>query len=106
MTDNTVLHFVGFGGTHGTLTGPSFNMGRGVKRGREHSWLFHFSFGYVSGFPIPSIFYYLITRHTTRRMMHWAWKRERPMYEEVSGSPWPKCASECRQCNPKGTTHE
>lgn len=102
MSNEATLHFVKFGGSEGMVTGEMFNMGRGVRRKREISWLFHFCFGYVSGFPMPSILYYLITRHTTNQMMHWAWKRERQGFEDASGQLWPRCSKECRQCNPKG----
>ena len=87
------LHYVGFGGRDATVSGSRVNLGVGVRRSRR-GWLWHFCFGYVSGFPVSAIFYYLLTRHTTKRMAHWYWKREHEAFTASTGQPWDKCHAE------------
>lgn len=97
------LWYVAFGGTTGQITGERIRLGSGVRRNRgDKGWVYHFAFGYVSGFPLPSILYFLLTRCTTKGMRHWSWKRERAEFEARSGQSWAKCVpSGCSRCDKK-----
>jgi hypothetical protein len=100
------LGYVGFGGDAREITGRVRDLGIGVERPKR-GWLWHFSFGYVSGFPVPSIFYYLLTRHTTARMAHWYWRREHAAFTARTGQPWERChADECKKCGPRSPQRE
>lgn len=93
------LHYVAFGGGEGTVTGEQVRLGVGVSRKRSLLW--HFCWGFVSGFPVPSIFYYLLTRHTTAWMKHWSWMREREAFTARNNQPWPECGDDrCKRCRP------
>lgn len=96
--DQTVtLHYVGFGGRDAVVSGRRVNLGIGVARDRR-GWVWHFCFGYVSGYPVRAIFYYLLTRHTTKRVAHWYWKREHEAFSATTGQSWDKChADGCKQ---------
>jgi len=94
MSDEKVtLHYVGWGGKDATVSGERIRLGSGVLRKR--SWLWHFSFGYVSGFPIHGILYYLLTRETFGWVYHRAWMHERADFEARNGQSWPSCRPEC-----------
>lgn len=87
----TTIHYVGVGGHTQTITGHRIRLGDGVERGKR-GWLWHFCFGFVSGFPVSAIFYYLVTRHTTGSMQHWYWKRESSEFTARTGQSWSVCS--------------
>jgi hypothetical protein len=103
-TEQATVHYVGFGGSQGTVTGKRVRLGVGVEP-KKRSWLWHFSFGYVSGFPVSAIVYYLLTRHTTAGMKHWSWLRERDDFIARNNQPWDECgADDCKRCNPQSVS--
>lgn len=100
MSETVTVPYLAFGGGQGRVTGKQIRLGVGVER-RKRSWLWHFSFGFVSGFPVRAIFYYLLTRHTTAWMKHWSWLREREDFIARTNQEWSECgADNCKRCNP------
>jgi hypothetical protein len=57
--------YVGVFGSNGRARGETLDLGIGIRR---ETWLWHFAFGYVSGFPLSAIVYFLLTRCSGKRI--------------------------------------
>lgn len=83
------VQHVGWGGKVATTSGDLWHLGVGARRPGEPGWFFHFCYGYVNGFKVRDIFYYLLTRHTFKWAWHRAYVRE--------GGEW-LCDPGCVRC--------
>lgn len=74
--------YVGVFGSNGRARGETLDLGIGIRR---ETWLWHFAFGYVSGFPLSAIAYFLVTRCGPKRLQDLVLALERRRYDYDRG---------------------
>jgi hypothetical protein len=104
------INFVGWGGRLKSLT-PNVELGVGVmpaQRSGLRRALWDAAFGYVNGFPIRDILYFVLTRDMGRWVWHRTFLRENPggILRDSAGQPWARggCSFDCRPCRERLTS--
>lgn len=94
-----VVTYIGWGGRCESVE-TDLDLGRGSTRGKPRSGLrraiWDAAYGYVNGFKVTAILYFVLTRSFSRKVAHWAMRREG--VEFINGLPQPRRCKDCDGC--------
>lgn len=96
------LVYVGWGGVERRVQGEPYDLGIGMRVGRRGrpndfgGWAWYAAMGYVNGYPLSAIVYFLLTRKMGRTVWHYTFMREPGNADNRDMGMW--CDPRCKRC--------